>query len=110
MPEGRVQEGIEGARVDRQQRLGFREETLADRVDGEPYGSLSRTLGVARLQHVQTPFFNGELGVLHVPVVTLKRAQDLELCVGVGQQLAHLRDVQRVAHAGDDILALRVDQ
>ena len=49
-----------------------------DRVDREAHGGLRGALGVARLQHVQAPLLDRELGVLHVAVVALERAQDLE--------------------------------
>ena len=76
--ERRVQQRVERAGVDRPQRLLGREQALVDRVDGEAHGGLRRALGAARLQHVQAAALDGELGVLHVAVVRLERAQDLE--------------------------------
>ena len=63
--------------VDRRDRLRARQQALLDGVDGEAHGRLGGALGVARLQHVQAPLLDRELGVLHVPVVALERAQDL---------------------------------
>ena len=66
------------------QRLLGREQALVDGVDGEAHRRLRRALGAARLQHVQPAALDGELDVLHVAVVRLERAQDLEqLRVGV---------------------------
>ena len=63
--------------VDRGDRLGARQQALGDGVGGEADGRLRRALGVAGLEHVQPPLLDRELGVLHVAVVALERAQDL---------------------------------
>ena len=74
-------------------------------------GGLRGALGVARLQHVQAPLLDGELGVLHVAVVALERAHDVEqLGVRGRHPVAQLGQVARRAHARDDVLALRVDE
>ncbi len=97
--------------VDRGERLLAREQPLVDRVDREAHRRLRRALGVAGLEHEQLPLLDRELRVLHVLVVRLERAQDLhQLLVGLGQLVRQLGDVARVAHAGDDVLALGVDQ
>ena len=109
--ERRVQERVERARVDRRDRLLAREQLLLDGVDREPHRRLRRALGVAGLEHEQLPLLDRELRVLHVLVVRLERAQDLhQLLVRLGQLVGHLGDVERVAHAGDDVLALGVDE
>ena len=109
--ERRVQQRVELLGVDRVDRLGLRQQPLGDRVAGEAHAGLRGALGVARLQHVQTPLLDRELRVLHVLVVRLERAQDLhELRVRVGHDVAQLGDVLGVAHARDDVLALRVDE
>ena len=88
-----------------------RKQAFVDRVDREAHGGLRRALGAARLQHVEPAALDGELGVLQVAVVRLERAQDLEqLRVGVGQLVGELVQRARRAHAGDDVLALRVEQ
>ncbi len=93
------------------QRLLGRQQALVDGVDGEAHGGLRRALGAACLQHVQAAALDGELDVLHVAVVRLERAQDLEqLRVRVGQLVGQLVQRARRAHAGDDVLALRVEQ
>ena len=71
--ERRVQQRVELLGVDRVDRLGLRQQALGDRVAGEADAGLRRALGVARLQHVQTPLLDRELRVLHVLVVRLER-------------------------------------
>ena len=57
------------------------------------------------------PLLDRELGVLHVPVVALQRPQDLHSSAWAsGIQSRQLGQVARRAHAGDDVLALRVEQ
>ncbi len=88
---------------------GAREQALLDGVDGEAHRRLRGALGAARLQHVQAPLLDRELGVLHVAVVALERAQDLQqLGVRLGHPVRELAQVARGAHAGDDVLALGV--
>jgi hypothetical protein len=106
-----VQQRVQRAGIDRQQRLRAVEQVLGDGIHREAHRGLRRALGVARLKHVELPVLDGELGVLHVLVVGLKLAQDLhQLLVDCGHPLAHLGDVARRAHAGDDVLTLRVGQ
>ena len=88
-----------------------REQALVDGVDGEADRGLGRALGAARLEHVEAVALDGELDVLHVAVVGLERAQDAQqLGVGLGQLLGQFVQRARRAHAGDDVLALRVEQ
>ena len=111
--EGRVQQRVQRAarRSSRSPRAGVSRPSL-DGVDREAHRGLRGPLGVARLQHVQAPLLDGELGVLHVAVVALERAQDLQQ-LGVRRRASSRRssdEVARRAHAGDDVLALGVDQ
>ena len=76
--ERRVQQRVQRPGVDRQHRRLAIEQPLRDGVHGEADRRLRRPLGVARLQHVQAALLDGELGVLHVAVVALERAQDLQ--------------------------------
>ena len=106
-----MQQGVERRGVDRRDRGGLAQQALADGVDGEAHGGLRGTLGVARLQHVQAAFLDRELGVLHVAVVALELAQDLDqLGMDRRHHIGELGQLLRVAHAGDDVLALGVDQ
>ena len=75
--EGRVQQPFECDRVERVERFRLVQEALVDRVAREPQCCLRRTLRGSRLEHEQPPLLDRELGVLHVPVVCLERAQDL---------------------------------
>ena len=89
--EGRVQQRVERAGVDRGERALAREQALVDGVDGEADRGLRRALGAARLQHVEAVALDGELDVLHVAVVRLERAQDAQqLGVGLRQVLGEL--------------------
>ena len=76
-----------------------------------------------RLQHPELALLDGELDVLHVAVVLLERAVDARQLlerrrhrvfhrrlVGAGLLARDLGDLLRRADAGDDVLALGVDQ
>ena len=94
-----------------QQRLLLRQQALLDHVDRHPHRRLRRPLRAACLEHVERPVLDRELDVLHVLVVTLEPAHDLhQLGVDLGHQLCQLGQVARVPHAGDDVLALRVQE
>ena len=68
-------------------------------------------LAVPRLQHVDDAVFDRELEVLHVLEVPLERLADaLELVVRLRHLLLQLGHRLGRAHAGDHVLALRVDQ
>ena len=106
-----MQERLERARVDGRNRFRRAQETLVDGVDREAHGGLRGPLGGARLEHVETALLDSELGVLHVPEVTLELAQQLpELGVDLGHPAGELMKVARGPHAGYDVLALSVDQ
>ncbi len=72
---------------------------------------MAGALAVARLQHVQLALLDRELDVLDVLEVPLEDRADLqELGVGLGHLVLQLEDGLGGAHAGDDVLALRVDE
>src|SRR6185503_9547639 len=74
-------------------------------------GGVAGPLSTARLQHEQPLVLNRELEVLDVLVVFLEPRRDLtQLLVGLGHHLLELANRLRRADAGDDVLALRVDQ
>jgi len=86
-------------------------------LDGRTGGPLA----AAGLQHVEFPFFNGELDVLHILVMLLQGGADSgELAVALGQHLFHGRqipsfflvEIDRLgsADAGYYILALGIDK
>ena len=107
----RVQEHVQRLRVDLHERFLLGDHALIDEVAGDLDGGGSRTLAVARLQHVELALFHGELHILHVVIVVLKDlAHFLELLVDVGEHFRHLCDRHGRAHARDDVLALCVGQ
>ena len=106
-----MQQRVQGAGVDRPDRLALGQQPFGDGVDREPDGRLRRALGVAGLEHEQPAVLDRELRVLHVLVVALERPQDLhQLGVGVGQPPAHFANVARRPDPGDDVLALGIGQ
>ena len=106
-----MEQRVELPGVDAHQRLLLRQQALLDHVDRDAHRRLRRPLRAAGLEHVERPVLDRELDVLHVLVVTLERAHDLDqLRVDLGHQLCQLGEVARVAHAGHDVLALRVQE
>jgi hypothetical protein len=85
---------------------------------------LSAALAVrlpAGLQHPELAALDGELDILHVAVMPFERSRSRQFGIGLGHGLFHaerlppasarrLGKILRRADAGDDILALRVDQ
>ena len=109
--ERRVQQRLERGGVDRGDGLRLVEQALLDGVHGEAHGGLRRALGVAGLEQIQAPLLDREFRVLHVAVVALERAEDLEqLAVHLRHDVAQLRQVLRVAHTRDHVLALGIDE
>ena len=102
---------VELRRVDPRDRLVPVDQALAGHVDRGLDRGGGGALRDARLQEVELALLDRELDVLHVAVVALERAHRLEeLVVRLGQALAHLLERLRRADAGDDVLALRVDE
>ena len=110
--EGRVQQRVEPAGVDRRERPGLVEQPLLHGVDREAHRGLRRPLGVARLEHVEAALLHRELGVLHVAVVALERRRRISISSAwaSGITLLHLVQVARRAHARHHVLALGVRQ
>ena len=97
--------------IDQQHRLLRRDQLLLDQVGGDDDRGVAGALAAARLQHEQPLVLDRELEVLDVPVVLLEPRRDLaQLLVGLRHHLLELADRLRRADAGDDVLALRVDQ
>ena len=87
------------------------DELLLDHVHGELQRGGGGALAVAGLQHEQLAFLNGELDVLHVLEMFFKDLADLhEFGITLRHLLLELGDRLRSADAGDDVLALRVDE
>ena len=109
--EPRVQELVELARVDPCDRLLAVDQALGGHVDRGADRGRRRALRRARLQEVERPLLDGELDVLHVAVVPLELLHRLDqLLVRLRQPLLHLLEGLRRPDAGDDVLALRVDE
>ena len=111
--EDRLQELIEIVRRNAagRQRLFLANETFLDHIDRKAHGGEAGPLAVPRLQHPELAFLDGELNVLHVAIVLLQRLADLfELLVNGGHVLLELGDLLGGADAGNDILALGVDE
>ena len=84
---------------------------LVDHVDRDARHRLRAALAVARLQHVEGAVLDGELDVLHVAVGALEQVHRLDqLGEGLGQLVRQLGQRARRADAGDDVLALGVDE
>ncbi len=121
--DGRVQQLVERARLDPRHRLVAADQLLVGELDRDAERSLCSALAVPRLQHPELALLDGELHVLHVAVVLLQHAVNAnELLergrhcvfhrrlVGAGLLPRDLGDLLRRADAGDDVLALGVDQ
>ena len=80
-------------------------------LDGHPQRGRAGALADAGLQHPQLALLDGELGVAHVAVVPLEAVEDVHQ-LGVDRRELGLQRVEvlGVADAGDDVLALRVDE
>ena len=117
--EGGVEQLVEPLRLLPRDRLGLVDQALVDEVDGDLDHRLAGALAGARLQHPEPPLLHRELDVLHVPEVALEALAGLgQFPLRLGHQLlegvagAGRGGQQRLrgADAGDDVLALRVDQ
>jgi hypothetical protein len=100
-----------------------RDQPLFGHVDRDLQRRLRRPLARARLEHPELALLHGELDVLHVAIMRLQDVEDVgELRVGLGQRFFHRErlgpgpfarargQILRRADAGDDILALRIDE
>ena len=109
--ESRRQQLRQRFRIDQQQRLLRRHDLLGREVGGNHDGRIAGALAAAGLQHVELLVLNRELEVLDVLVVLLEARRDLaKLLVGLRQHLLELFDLLRRPYAGDDVLALGVDE
>ena len=108
----RVEQLVELARVDARDGLLARDEILAGHLDGDAQRRLRRALAGAGLEEEERAVLDGELDVLHLAVVLLEPLERLDRAAAYasGRSLAHPLDRLRRADAGDDVLALRVDE
>ena len=110
-----MQQLVERGRIDAPDRLLARDRALAGKVDGDADRRLGRPLSGPGLQHVEAAVLDGELHVLHVPVMGLEPVAHREQ---VAVRLRHHR-VHRSRPAGErhrgpdpghDVLALGVHE
>ena len=106
-----MEQGVEVSGVDHRNSLFLGSHALVNEVTSNLEGSLSGSLAVSGLQHVELAVLNGELHVLHISVVVFEgRANLLELLERLGEFLCHLRDGHRSTNACNNVLALCVGQ
>ena len=102
---------VEIFRIHAEQCRGTVDQLLGRHVDGDLHRRRGGALAGAGLQHPQAAVLDGELQVLHVPVVALELAADPpELPVGPGLYLLETCERLRRADPGHHVLALGVDQ
>ncbi|CEG08892.1 hypothetical protein BN961_02312 [Afipia felis] len=121
--DGRVQQLIERSRLDAGHRILLRDQAFVGELDRDAQRSLGSALAVTGLQHPQLALLDREFHVLHVTVVLFELLIDArQLREGIRHFGFHRRlvrtrflaggfsDFLRRADAGDDVLALRVDE
>ena len=96
---------------DASDRLFFRNQFLADHIDGDAHGGMASSFAVPRLQNVEAIFFDGELEVLHVFEVMFKDCTDFHQIFVRGRHFRRqIGNRMRGPYPSDDVFALRVDQ
>ena len=89
----RVQQGVQLLGLDAQHSGLLVDDALVHQIAGDLQGGLGGALAVAGLQHEQVAVLDGELHVLHVAVIRLETAGDLDkLVVDLGHLLMQLAD------------------
>ena len=87
------------------------DQLLTRHVHGDANRSRAGPFACARLQHPELAALDRELAVLHVMIMLFQQLRDrIELLINFRQFLFQLADRIRSARAGDDILALRVQE
>ena len=107
----RVQQGVELLGLHAQHSGALIDHAFVHEVAGNLKRGLGGTLAVTGLQHEELAILDGELHVLHILIVRFEAVRDLDkLVVDLGHFLMQLADGGRGADAGDDVLALGVDE
>ena len=92
--------------LDPQQRLLLRQQSLVHHLDGNLHGGRARALAVARLQHVQLAFLDGELEILNVLVMMFQPGRNFpQLTVNLRHDLLQLGDGNRSPNARHHVFA-----
>ncbi len=87
----------------------FCDQSLVHHLNGDTHRGQPGALSIARLEHVQLAFLDGELKILHVAIMLLEPGRNFaELPVNVRHDFLQFENWHRRANARDNILALRV--
>ncbi len=104
-----VEQCVEVSGVDHQNSFLLCSHALINEVTSDLERSLSCSLTVTCLEHVELLVLNCELHILHISVVVLKSlANLLELCESSRELLSHLSDRHRSTNTCNYVLALCV--
>ena len=109
----RVQELVELRGVDAAHGLLTSDEAFLDHLDSDAQSGGCGTLAHAGLEHPELALLDGELDVAHVAVVILERQEDTLKLLTCGLEARGGLEIGNglgVADAGDDVLALGVNQ
>ena len=106
-----MKQSVKVTRIDHCNSLFLCSHALIYEVTCDLKSSLSSSLTVTCLQHVQFLVLNSKLHILHISVVIFQSLANLyELSVSFRELLFHLSDRHRSTNAGNNVLALCVDQ
>src|SRR5699024_7457593 len=109
--EGRMQQLIQGFRIDTAYSLFRCDHSLVYQVTSDLDSSRSSSLSVTCLQEEQFAFLDGEFHILHIAVMVFQfHGKAHKLIVALRQILSQLADWLRSADTGYNILALCIDQ
>ena len=104
-----MKKGVKVSGIDHCNSFLLGSHSLINEVTSDLESSLSGSLSVSGLKHIELAVLNGELHILHVSVVLLEgSAYVLELCECLGELLFHLGDVHRSSYTCNNVLALCV--
>ena len=109
----RVQELVELRGVDAAHGLLTGDEAFFDHLDSDAQGGGCGTLAHAGLEHPELALLDGELDIAHIAVMILERQEHTLKLLTCGLEARgglEVGDGLGVADAGDDVLALGVDQ
>ena len=116
----RVQQLVQRGRINPQDGFLAVDQPFIGHIHGDAHGGGGGAFAVAGLQHVELAGLHGKLDILHVLVVAFERGADGHQLVVGARHCGFHRLLARLgaggghrlrgADAGDDVLALRVDQ
>ena len=109
----RVQELVELRGIDAAHGLLTGDEAFLDHLNSDAQSGGCSTLAHAGLEHPELALLDGELDVAHIAVVILERQEDTLKLLTCGLEARgglEVGDGLGVADAGNDVLALGVDQ